>query len=56
MSATEPERPRVLQMRLLVEAPDHVAAVAFYRDELGAREELAPTHSSTTHQPEGERP
>jgi lactoylglutathione lyase len=40
MSATEPESPRVLQMRLVVEAPDHDAAVAFYRDVLGAREEL----------------
>lgn len=40
MSSTEPESPRVLQMRLVVEAPDHDAAVAFYRDVLGAREEL----------------
>ena len=32
---------RVLQMRLVVEAPDYEQAVAFYRDVLGAREELA---------------
>jgi uncharacterized glyoxalase superfamily protein PhnB len=31
---------RVLQMRLVVEAPDYEEAVAFYRDVLGAREEL----------------
>lgn len=31
---------RVLQMRLVVEAPDYDAAVAFYRDVLGAAEEL----------------
>jgi lactoylglutathione lyase len=31
---------RVLQMRLAVEAPDYEDAVAFYRDVLGAREEL----------------
>jgi catechol 2,3-dioxygenase-like lactoylglutathione lyase family enzyme len=31
---------RVLQMRLVVEAPDYEAAVAFYRDVLGAPEEL----------------
>jgi lactoylglutathione lyase len=31
---------RVLQMRLVVEAPDYDQAVAFYRDVLGAREEL----------------
>ena len=31
---------RVLQMRLVVEADDYDAAVAFYRDVLGAREEL----------------
>jgi uncharacterized glyoxalase superfamily protein PhnB len=31
---------RVLQMRLVVEAPDYEQAVAFYRDVLGAREEL----------------
>ena len=56
MSATEPERRRVLQMRLVVEATDHEAAVDFYRDVLGAREELAPRHTSTTHHTEGERP
>jgi lactoylglutathione lyase len=31
---------RVLQMRLVVEAGDYEEAVAFYRDVLGAREEL----------------
>jgi uncharacterized glyoxalase superfamily protein PhnB len=31
---------RVLQMRLVVEAPDYEEAVAFYRDVLGAAEEL----------------
>ncbi len=31
---------RVLQMRLVVEAPDYEQAVAFYRDVLGAPEEL----------------
>jgi lactoylglutathione lyase len=31
---------RVLQMRLVVEADDYDDAVAFYRDVLGAREEL----------------
>jgi lactoylglutathione lyase len=31
---------RVLQMRLVVEAPDYEQAVAFYRDVLGARQEL----------------
>jgi predicted enzyme related to lactoylglutathione lyase len=31
----------VLQMRLVVEADDYEEAVAFYRDVLGAREELA---------------
>ena len=40
MSANDPKTPRVLQMRLVVETPDHDAAVAFYRDVLGAREEL----------------
>jgi lactoylglutathione lyase len=31
---------RVLQMRLVVEAPDYETAVVFYRDVLGAPEEL----------------
>jgi predicted enzyme related to lactoylglutathione lyase len=31
---------RVMQMRLVVEAPDYEMAVAFYRDVLGAPEEL----------------
>jgi lactoylglutathione lyase len=31
---------RVLQMRLVVEAPDYERAVAFYRDVLGAPQEL----------------
>jgi predicted enzyme related to lactoylglutathione lyase len=34
------ETGRVLQMRLVVEAPDYDEAVAFYRDVLGATEEL----------------
>lgn len=34
------ERGRVLQMRLVVEAADYEQAVAFYRDVLGASEEL----------------
>ncbi|MFC4783945.1 VOC family protein [Nocardioides sp. MAHUQ-72] len=34
------EQRRVLQMRLVVEAPDYDEAVAFYRDLLGAGEEL----------------
>jgi uncharacterized glyoxalase superfamily protein PhnB len=34
------ERKRVLQMRLVVEASDYDEAVAFYRDVLGADEEL----------------
>jgi uncharacterized glyoxalase superfamily protein PhnB len=33
-------RPRVLQMRLVVEADDYDEAVRFYRDVLGASEEL----------------
>jgi lactoylglutathione lyase len=33
-------RGRVLQMRLVVEAPDYEQALAFYRDVLGAPEEL----------------
>ncbi|MEP6526942.1 MAG: VOC family protein [Nocardioidaceae bacterium] len=32
---------RVLQLRLVVEAPDYEQAVAFYRDVLGVREEEA---------------
>ena len=37
----EPTAPgRVLQMRLVVEAPDYEQAVSFYRDVLGAPEEL----------------
>jgi lactoylglutathione lyase len=39
MTSTEPDR-QVLQMRLVVEAADHEEAVAFYRDVLGASEEL----------------
>jgi lactoylglutathione lyase len=34
------DRPRVLQMRLVVEVDDYDEAVRFYRDVLGAREEL----------------
>lgn len=33
--------PNVVQMRLVVEAEDYAAAVAFYRDVLGLSEELA---------------
>lgn len=36
----EPQAGRVLQMRLVVEASDYEEAVAFYRDVLGAAEEL----------------
>ena len=39
MSESTPPR-RVLQMRLVVEAEDYDAAVTFYRDVLGAAEEL----------------
>lgn len=35
------EHGRVLQMRLVVEASDYEEAVRFYRDVLGAREELS---------------
>jgi catechol 2,3-dioxygenase-like lactoylglutathione lyase family enzyme len=34
------DQPRVLQMRLVVEVDDYDEAVRFYRDVLGAREEL----------------
>jgi uncharacterized glyoxalase superfamily protein PhnB len=34
------DRPRVLQMRLVFEAPDYDEALAFYRDVLGAEQEL----------------
>lgn len=37
---TDVQPPRVLQMRLIVEANDYDEAVAFYRDVLGAAEEL----------------
>jgi len=36
-----PNRPPVLQMRLVVEADDYEEAVRFYRDVLGLTEELA---------------
>jgi lactoylglutathione lyase len=36
----KPEEGRVLQMRLVVEAAEYEQAVAFYRDVLGAPEEL----------------
>ena len=46
---TSPERSgRVLQMRLVVEAADYDEAVRFYRDVLGAKEELQ------IHSPDGE--
>ena len=48
MEAAESAR-RVLQMRLVVETPDYDEAVAFYRDVLGAREELV------VHGDEGEK-
>ncbi|MBA2953527.1 VOC family protein [Nocardioides sp. MAH-18] len=35
-----PPAPRVLQMRLVVHTDDYETALAFYRDALGAREEL----------------
>jgi uncharacterized glyoxalase superfamily protein PhnB len=38
---TENKQGRVLQMRLVVEAADYEQAVAFYRDVLGAPEQLA---------------
>jgi uncharacterized glyoxalase superfamily protein PhnB len=37
---TEPHHPRVLQMRLVVETEDYDEAVRFYRDVLGAEQEL----------------
>lgn len=40
MTGTNPRPPGVLQMRLVVEAADHDAALAFYRDVLGGTEEL----------------
>jgi catechol 2,3-dioxygenase-like lactoylglutathione lyase family enzyme len=38
---SEETRPRVRQLRLVVEAEDYEAAVAFYRDVLGLHEEAA---------------
>jgi lactoylglutathione lyase len=43
-----PGRGRALQMRLIVRADDYEEAVAFYRDVLGAEQELQ------VHSPEGE--
>ncbi|MGH8966758.1 MAG: VOC family protein, partial [Actinomycetes bacterium] len=40
MEAQQTKAGQVLQMRLVVEAPDYEAAVSFYRDVLGAPEEL----------------
>jgi catechol 2,3-dioxygenase-like lactoylglutathione lyase family enzyme len=40
MSDRPQDQPRVLQMRLVVEVDDYDEAVRFYRDVLGAREEL----------------
>jgi catechol 2,3-dioxygenase-like lactoylglutathione lyase family enzyme len=37
---TQNPRPRVLQMRLVVETDDYDEALRFYRDVLGAEEEL----------------
>lgn len=48
--ANEPgERPRVLQLRLVVEAEDLDAAVAFYRDTLGLVEEFNITSDGGAH-------
>ncbi len=41
MTPVTPSPPRVRQLRLVVEADDFEAAVRFYRDVLGLREELA---------------
>jgi uncharacterized glyoxalase superfamily protein PhnB len=46
---TDSVRQRVLQMRLVVETPDYDDALAFYRDVLGASEEL------TVHGENGEK-
>ena len=40
MTDRRPDQPGVLQMRLVVEVDDYDEAVRFYRDVLGAREEL----------------
>ena len=39
-TTTAEDRPRVLQMRLVVETPDYDDALVFYRDVLGAEQEL----------------
>ena len=44
----QPNRNRILQMRLIVRAQDYDEAVSFYRDVLGADEELV------LHSPDGE--
>jgi predicted enzyme related to lactoylglutathione lyase len=41
LMATDPPAPVVRQLRLVVEAADHEAAVAFFRDALGLPEEAA---------------
>ena len=41
MSDTTPQRPTVRQLRLVVEADDYGAALAFYRDVLGLPERIA---------------
>ncbi|NUR85652.1 MAG: VOC family protein, partial [Nonomuraea sp.] len=41
MSAPQESRPAVRQLRLVVEAEDYEAAVAFYRDVLGLPEQAA---------------
>ena len=41
MTNTTPRGPAVLQLRLIVEAEDYDAAVAFYRDALGLTEQAA---------------
>jgi predicted enzyme related to lactoylglutathione lyase len=40
-SSTDPSRPPVLQLRVVVEAEDYDAALAFYRDVLGLPEQAA---------------
>lgn len=45
MSTKPSPRPRILQMRVIIEAHDYDEALAFYREALGADEELQ-IHSS----------
>ncbi|MEX1078350.1 MAG: VOC family protein [Homoserinimonas sp.] len=41
MTDTNPQQPQVRQLRMVVEADDYEAAVAFYRDALGLTEQAA---------------